>query len=104
METNLRPLERRVLALQAEGQDTAEIARRFRRSPDHIERVMAWTAIPRQQETRSEALSAVERRVLAWRDSGATYDEIGHKFRRSADHIRRVEAMAYLRKGMELLG
>jgi len=37
----LRPLERRLLRWRAEGADLGEIATSFRRSPEHIERVLA---------------------------------------------------------------
>ena len=46
----------------------------------------------------------MSRRVLALRAAGATYEEIATKFRRSPAHIKRVEGMAYLAKGIELLG
>lgn len=39
MQPNLRPLERRLLRLRAQGLTTPQIAVRFKRSPDHINRV-----------------------------------------------------------------
>jgi hypothetical protein len=37
----LRPLERRLLRWRANGASPSELADRFRRGPDHIERVLA---------------------------------------------------------------
>jgi DNA-binding CsgD family transcriptional regulator len=39
--TGLRPLERRLLRWRDEGADPAEVAAKFRRSPEHIARVLA---------------------------------------------------------------
>jgi DNA-binding CsgD family transcriptional regulator len=98
MPSNLRPVERRMLALRAEGIEVDEIARRFRRSPQHVERVLTWSKIPRAQEPdRPEGLRPIERRVLAMRGQGLSYDEIGRRFNRGPDHIRRVERYAGFR-------
>ena len=43
----LRPLERRIVRLLEEGLDEAEIAGRFRRSPDWVLRVASMARIPR---------------------------------------------------------
>ncbi len=61
MEQLLRPIERRVLALKASGQTTAEIARRFKRGEDHIERIIGWTKIPRSPRERPRAGPATGR-------------------------------------------
>jgi hypothetical protein len=91
----LRPVERCVQRLVADGVDHGEIARRFRRRPDFVERVIAFTAMPRTGVQRAMSpLRPVERRILKWRASGVAHAEIGHRFRRSADHIRRVEQLA----------
>ena len=47
MHDHLRPVERRILALRESGESTELIADRLRRSPQHVERIIAWTAIPR---------------------------------------------------------
>ncbi|MGH8874459.1 MAG: hypothetical protein ACRDVM_04300 [Acidimicrobiia bacterium] len=105
MSDHLRPIERRVLQLRDEGHELEEIARRFRRSSDHIERILAYTELPRAGRPPSQSpLRPLERRVLGWREEGVSYGEIGRMFKRSPDHIRRVEGMAYLRKGLSLLG
>ncbi len=95
----LRPLERRVLRMVDEGLDDAEIGRRFRHSPDWAARVRALTEIPRPDghRLRGDVLRPLERRVLRWRASGADYEDVSARFRRSPDFIRRVEALAQYR-------
>src|SRR2546429_5363324 len=97
METSgLRPLERRVLRLAADGVPDDEIARRFRRSPAFIRRVIDLTEVPRSGEVRpdSHPLRPLERRVLRWRENGAHPDEIGRRFNRSPGFISQVEDLA----------
>jgi hypothetical protein len=104
MEQHLRPIERRVLALKASGQTTAEIARRFKRGEDHIERIIGWTDIPREpRERRRDGLRPVERRVLSLRNDGLSHEEIGVLFRRDAEFARRVESIAQMRDELGLL-
>jgi hypothetical protein len=104
MEQLLRPIERRVLALRAGGHTTAEIARRFKRGEDHIERIITWTTIPRRpREKPRNGLRPVERRVLSMRDRGVSYEEIGARFRRDADFAKRVESIALMRDQLGLL-
>jgi DNA-binding CsgD family transcriptional regulator len=97
----LRPLERRVLQLVDDGVDDREIGRRFRRSPGMIRRIIDLTEIPRSGSrsedapaTGTAALRPLEQRVLRWRDGGSDYVDIGRRFGRSADHVRRVEELA----------
>jgi DNA-binding CsgD family transcriptional regulator len=104
MEQLLRPIERRVLALKASGQTTAEIARRFKRGDDHIERIIGWTKSPRSPRERPrQGLRPVERRVLSLRDQGMSYGEIGARFRKDAEFARRVEGIAHMRNSLGLL-
>ena len=92
---SLRPVERCVLRLVAKGVDHVEIARRFRRRPDFVDRVIAYAGIPRSGvQPASDALRPVERRILKWRASGAAHADIGRRFHRSAGHIRRIEQLA----------
>ena len=95
----LRPVERRVLTMSEEGLDDAEIGRRFRRSPEWTARVRALSAIPRPDghHMRGDVLRPLERRVLRWRASGAEYEDLSSRFRRSPDFLRQVEALARYR-------
>jgi DNA-directed RNA polymerase specialized sigma24 family protein len=99
-----RALERRILRLVEEGVAHDEIARRFRRSPDMIHRIIVLARLARSEVAASaeaaasagvEVLRPLERRVLRWRDDvAADYAEIGARFRRSADHVQRIETLA----------
>lgn len=94
--TGLRPLERRVLRLAADGVDDAEIGRRFRHSADWAGRVRALALVPRGGGPVAPVggLRPLERRILRWRDSGADYAELAPRFRRSPEFLQRVEVMA----------
>ena len=91
-----RPFERRVLRLVGEGHDHGDIARRFKRSPALIARVIEMSDLrrPTADPAAPTVLRPIERRVLRWREAGVDHDEIGTRFRRSAGHIRRVEGFA----------
>ena len=94
----LRPVERLVLRLVAEGVGDAEIGRRFRRSPEMIRRIDTMARLPRTPRARvvsDDGLRPLERRMLRWRHYGATYDEIGARFRRSPAFVARVETLAH---------
>ena len=95
----LRPIERRVRALMADGISTDEIARRFRRLPETIERVdqMATMRCGDGSSTTGDVLRPLERRILRWRADGLANDDIGAMFRRSGDFVRRVEQFAQLK-------
>lgn len=104
--TQLRPIERRVLAMREEGLTDEEIGRRLKRSADHVARIASYTEIPRSgggSREDGELLRPLERRVLALRREGKSHAEIGEMFRRSPDFARRVEGMAYYRKALSLL-
>ncbi len=93
----LRPVERLVLRLVAEGVADVEIGRRFRRSPEMIGRIATMAQLPRTARTRvvsDDGLRPLERRLLRWRHYGATYAEIGARFRRSPAFVARVETLA----------
>ncbi len=92
----LRPVERRVRHLAAEGVDDAEIGRRFHRSPEWVARVRALIEVPRNgSRLQGDVLRPLERRVLRWRASGADYDQMSTRFRRSPDFLRQVESLAH---------
>ncbi len=104
----LRPVERLVLRFVAEGIGDVEIARRFRRSPEMIRRIAAMARLPRTGGARllsDDGLRPLERRLLRWRHYGASYAEIGTRFRRSPAFVARVETLArYKLEGPERTG
>ena len=85
-----------MLALREAGVDDAEIARRFRRSPGYVKRVALLSRTPRHRRSvaRDNTLTPLERRVLKWRDQGARPQDVAWRFRRSPEHIARVEKLA----------
>jgi DNA-binding CsgD family transcriptional regulator len=100
----LRPIERRVLKLVKAGVAHDEIARRFKRSPDHIARIADYAELPSRAARRhTTALRPLERRVLHLRGEGLDHGEIGRRFRRSPDHMRRIEGFALYKMARELL-
>jgi DNA-binding CsgD family transcriptional regulator len=96
-EAHLRPIERRIRRLVAAGVDPAEVAWRFRRSRRSVFQILALGSRPHREassSTNPQVLRPLERRILAWREAGATYAEIGARFRRSPQFVRRVEDLA----------
>jgi DNA-binding CsgD family transcriptional regulator len=92
---SLRPVERRVLRLANEGVDDAEIGRRFCHSAAWVARVKQLAQYPRNgHHLQGDVLRPVERRVLRWRATGAGYDQISTRFRRSPKYVRQVESLA----------
>ncbi len=100
---NLRPLERRMVAMRDQGMEIGEIARRFGRSPAHVERILRWTAIPRSRPAPRRFGRAMERRVLALRAAGESHAQVGDRFGRSPRFVRQVEGLAHFRLSLELL-
>ncbi len=82
------------------GVDTAEIARRFRRSPEFIGRLIEMTKMPGRGGVAPESsiagqpLRPVERCILGWRERGAGPAEIGLRLHRSTNFVERVEDLA----------
>lgn len=96
-EAHLRPIERRIRRLVAAGVDPAEVAWRFRRSRRSVSQILALGSRPHRGArplTSPQVLRPLERRILAWREAGASYAEIGARFRRSPQFVRRVEDLA----------
>ena len=91
---SLRPVERRVLQLAESGIDDAEIARRFRHSPEWVARVRTLAQQPRNNHLRGDVLRPLERRVLRWRAAGADYEELSPRFHRSPRFLAQVESLA----------
>jgi len=99
----LRPVERRVLEMQDEGLSVDEIAARFNRSPDFVDRMLTWTEIPRNGNTVRGHLSPIQRRVLDMRADGESHDEIASKFNRGEASIRQIEGLAHFKESLRLL-
>ena len=97
---HLRPIERRVLAMRREGIPLEEIAQRFRRSPEHIQRILRWTTIPRNGSADRLTPPAIERRVVAMRVAGEPYDQIADRLRRRPHSIRQIEGLTYFLRGV----
>jgi DNA-binding CsgD family transcriptional regulator len=97
-EVNLRPIERVVRRLVEDGVDPAEVAWRLRRSPRSVKQILELSKRVRTgvrpSVPPSQVLRPIERRILAWRAQGASYAEIGARFRRSPAFIRQVEGIA----------
>jgi hypothetical protein len=92
---DLRPLERRVSKLAAEGVPPAEIGRRFHRSGEYVERVLEFASLPGRHAPRPPAgLRPIERRLIRWRDEGVPARELADRFRRGSGYIERVLAIA----------
>lgn len=97
----LRPVERRIRRLVRHDIPRNEIARRFRRSPEFIDRVIELSELPNRATPppSSATLRPLERRVLRWRDEGATHADIAPRFNRSPDFTERVEHLARYKLG-----
>ena len=92
---NLRPIERRVLHLVETGVDVDEIGLRFRRSPEHIGRLIDLAQLPgRSAPAHDSRLRPLERCILGWRAKGASHDEIAPRLGRSSEFVERVEGFA----------
>jgi DNA-binding CsgD family transcriptional regulator len=92
---DLRPLERRVSKLAADGVAPAEIGRRFNRSEDFVEQVLVLAGMPgRSAPPTSAGLRPIERRLLRWRDEGVSTAELADRFRRGPGYIERVLELA----------
>jgi DNA-binding CsgD family transcriptional regulator len=93
---HLRPLERRIRHLVRDGVPNADIAQRFRRSPEFIDRVITLSERSNRIAPIASAspLRPLERRILHWRDRGAEHAEIGPRFHRTPGFIERVELLA----------
>jgi DNA-binding CsgD family transcriptional regulator len=95
---HLRPIERRVTRLAEDGVVPDEIGRRFNRSGEYIERVLEFANLPgRRARHAHNGLRPIERRLLWWRDQGASSDELADRFRRGPGYIDRVLAFADLK-------
>src|SRR5436305_15202490 len=97
--TGFTPIERRMVRLAEEGVGDEEIARRFRKSPGFVQRVLELARVPRRGDGRGPStLRPVERRVLKWREDGGAAGEIAGRLpgppRPGAPHGRGGRAQA----------
>lgn len=99
----LRPIERRVLAMQREGVGVPVIASRIKRSPEFVERIISWTGIPRNGNTTDRDLTPIQQRVLDLRATGETREEIASRFKKGEPYIRQVEGLAHFKESQRLL-
>jgi hypothetical protein len=92
---DLRPLERRVSKLAAEGVVPAEIGRRFNRSEKFVERVLVLAELPgRFAPEARPGLRPIERCMLRWRAQGVSTFDMADRFRRGPGHIEQVLELA----------
>jgi hypothetical protein len=100
---HLRPIERRVLDMHEDDVPVDEIAARINRSSEYVERMLGWTEIPRNGDSKDRDLTPVERRVLDMRADGESREEIAAKFKKTERYIRQVEGLAHFKEGQRLL-
>ena len=101
-DTGFTPLERRLVRLAEQGLGDDEIGRRFRRSPGFVQRVLALARVPRGGDgRRTGTLRPVERRVLKWRENGASPSDIATRFRRQPRSIEQIERLARYKQSAE---
>jgi hypothetical protein len=91
----LRPIERRIMHLVESGAGVGDIAARFRRSPEHVARLIMLAGLPgRVAQDAPHGLRPLERCILGWRARGASHGEIGPRLGHSASFVARVERLA----------
>lgn len=100
---HLRPIERRVLDMHNDDVPVDEIASRFRKTPEFVERLIGWTDIPRNGSTTERYLTPIQRRVLDLRAGGESHSEIAAKFKKTERYIRQIEGLAHFKEGQRLL-
>lgn len=98
MSSNLRPMERTVRRLSANGHDEVDIAWRLRRTPRYVRQVLELSERSDRAGTDSRddrGLRPIERRVLWWREQGLTHDDLAPRFRRGPRFLEQVERLAH---------
>jgi DNA-binding CsgD family transcriptional regulator len=95
----MRPLERCVLRMSADGLDDEEIGGRLRRSAGYVARVRSMSAmhtgVPSTGLPPGETLRPLERTVLHRLAEGVPYDELARRLHREPGFVEFVEAVAY---------
>lgn len=105
MNSHLRPIERRILAMRSEGVSDAEIGRRLKKSPERVSLIAEWAELPgRRAVPRRTGLSPVQRRILTMRAGGQSHAEIGERLRRGPRYVRQMEGLAHFQQYQDLLG
>lgn len=98
---NLRPLEAVILKLRADGLSNDEVANRIAKRPESVPRFLEMIVhksdIPEQQESELSLKRPVERVVERLRGEGESYEQIGDRLNRGADHVQRIEAFAEMK-------
>jgi DNA-binding NarL/FixJ family response regulator len=89
--------------MAASGLDHDQIAAKIKASPVHVERILAWSEIPRSRPPARRTSQALERRVLDLRFEGESHRQIASRFKRSERSIRQIEGLAHFRLAMALL-
>ena len=101
-DTGFTPIERRMVRLAEQGVGDEEIARRFRKTPGFVQRVRALARVPRRGAGPTNSpLRPVERRVLKWREDGASSSDIARRFRRQPRSIEQIERLAHYKQSAE---
>ncbi len=97
MRLDLRPIERRVIAMSDDGLGVDEVAQRVRRSPGQVRRILELSGIERSGPAAHRAPAAVEARVRALRERGESDEAIARRFGRSAEYVRRIDRLSAYR-------
>jgi DNA-binding CsgD family transcriptional regulator len=103
MPISLRPVERCVRRLSASGLDEVDIAWRIRRTPRYVRQVLTLSDREDRAPVDSRddrGLRPLERRVLSWRELGASHADLAARFRRSERSVRQVERLAHYKLGL----
>ena len=101
-QTGLRPIERVIIRLQADGQTVPEIASRIGKRPGTVERILAMIELREDSGTRPSSgsdsgLRPLERVVLRMLADGLSYGEVANRVGRSGAQVRRIEGYARLK-------
>jgi DNA-binding CsgD family transcriptional regulator len=98
---NLRPLETVILKLRADGLDTQQIAERIAKKPESVDRFLEMidhkSDIPEQKQSESSGKSPVEKVVKRLRADGESYEQIGDRLNKGADHVQRIESYSEIK-------
>jgi len=89
--------------MHQDGLAIDDIAGRFNKTPEFVQRLIGWTGIPRTGEIRTRTLRPLEQRVLAMRAEGVTHEAIAARFRKTERFIRQVEGLAHFKEGQRIL-